>query len=244
MIRGSRKLLQFIETMDPFGTSVNSLQLGYAITAGAFFPMLDGAIFLARRELYPAPQGWIMCGLAGADASSIKNFPGFTHLAEMGYQYIAARSDGNGYVSQWSAPTRVDFDDEGALITPRLPAWPVDLRAEAIAGGKFRVHWRYDTWGQGAEPSTFGIHIGLTVATIAYGYIIGSTAYVPGQQSYYFDTSAFGDGLQRAFAVRARNSGAVAEQNELATELVTARAAAPAAAVIDTINQVGRIYGQ
>lgn len=247
MITGAVKVTHLIDNMDPFQAAIgpNAMQLGYLLTGGFVFPFLDGAYIIRRRRLYPAPGPWVECGIRPISGTTeITNFPGFDHDADMGYQYQAAVANGVGYRSDWTEPLRFDFDGAGDLITPFLPAWPTDVWAEAVAGGVFRIHWRYETFGQGAEPTDFSVHVGVTPETIIYVAATGTVDYVPGVQEYAFDTSPFADGLSRAFAVRARNSGAVAEQNELTTKAVIARATAPTAGTILRMSQQDRRYGR
>ncbi len=227
-------LEQFWETTDPLllgYAHVDQLGLMLDMTGGLAWPHVDGPLFLKRRPLYPTPQPWqdgLWCGAAPPDATTIKNWPGFGHAANMGYQYALFRSFGNGYVSEACEPVRVDFDAAGDPITPALPKWPEQLRGLAIAGGKFRLTWIYDPWGQGGWPTDFAVYAGATPGTIDYNTPIGTVDFVAGTRQFEYVTGAYGEGVNKAFGVRARNVTPVAEKNTLTTPILTARATGPA----------------
>jgi len=114
----------FLVGSDPFGQGLCSdAQLGMGLWAmnGMHFPMLDGAVLLLRRRLYPDVGEWMCCGMAGPDATTISNGVGFSHAADEAFQYTTARALGNGYLSELAEPIRVDFDAQGDRITPALP---------------------------------------------------------------------------------------------------------------------------
>jgi hypothetical protein len=237
----------FVMTFDPLGHghgSPDHLELGYRASRGIAFPSVAGVILLARRRLYPEPEGWRYCGQAHASGGVVRNAPGFGHEAGMGYQYAAAHCRGNGFRSAFGEPTRIDLDDNGDLITPRLPVWPNDINAVAIAGGKFSVRWSYDPYGQGDYPADFQVFGGPDAENIDYqtpltdsetglSYVL----YIHGQRQYQFTTAAYDDLVQQVFAVRGRNSEAVAEKNMYTTATVRARSASPSAASVYRIWQ-------
>lgn len=241
---GSQRLRQFIENAEPFGgkAAPNAFALAYPLTRGFCFPILTGAFILRRRTLYPTPGPWIDCGLAFKSASAIKNYPGFAHAASQGYQYTVAVTDGNGYLSHHYEPTRVDFDAEGDLITPALPAWPLEMRAVPIEDGAFRIHWIYDPYGQGAAPTDFEVYEGDDEESIDYNTPLGTADYVANVRAYSYETEGYDDATPKAFAVRARNSEEVAEKNTYTTSVVVARATGPADGAIRSITPTERIY--
>ena len=224
---------QHWETSDPLllgYADVDHLCLMYDTTDGLDWPHPDGPLLLKRRTLHGTPQAWaegLYCGMAGPDASTVKNWSSFPHVAEQGYQYAVFRSFGNGYVSAAPEPVRVDFDDGGDRITPALPKWPEALKGVAIAGGKFKLTWAYNPWGQGGWPKDFAVHLGSSPATIIYDTPLATVDFVASTRKFEYLTGAFQDGVGRAFAVRARNSDAVAEQNELTTPTLIARVTGP-----------------
>ncbi len=231
---------QFLETSDPLllgCADVDQLCLAYDTTKGLDWLHVAGVMLLKRRTLYPTPQRWqdgLWCGgesVPGGGSGTIKNWPGWGHEAGQGYQYLIARAFGNGYVSAASTPVRVDFDDQGDRITPALPKWPEHVRAVAIAAGKFQVTWAYEPFGQGGPPTDFQVFGGSTPATIDYNTPLGTVAF-HNQRRLAFETGAFGEGTERAFAVRGRNSSGVAEKNTATTGVVTARVDGPAGAGI------------
>jgi hypothetical protein len=230
-------LEQVEATTDPIGLGYlddEMLALGFEICPFDF-PHVDGVVVLRRRLLYPTPQAWADSRIVGSAATglgSVQNMPGFGHEAGMGYQFAGQRVFGNGYGSPLSKPVRVDFDDEGAVIDPPLPKWPIELQAQAIAGGKFEVSWAYDGYGQGSWPTDFAVYGGVTVAAIDYDTPLGTVDFRDGTVRYRFTTDAFDEGTKRAFAVRARNVTPVAEKNLFATAVKTALATGPAAAEI------------
>jgi hypothetical protein len=237
-------LRQFLDTSVPFlagSGGVNAMAIGMRLTRGLAFPLRAGAIILARRRLYPTPdERWLVCGMAQPGTGTIRNFPGFGHEPSMGFQYTAGRTDGNGYLSEYVEPTRLDFDAAGDLISPRLPMWPTEVRAIPIAAGKFRVSWVYEPYGQGAEPAVFRVHVGTSPAGIVWATAAAAfpaVTHVPGRRAYVVDsTSGESHGTILYFGVRARNSAGVAEQNTYGVGPVTARTTAPPAATISAIR--------
>ncbi len=227
---------QYQAVADPFGhgTSVASLGLQMNMTRGQAFPWTAGGVALLRRQLYPTTGEWMYCGLALSTDSQISNFPGLTHTAEQAYQYAAVRILGNGFISRGCEPVRVDFDAAGDLITPRLPMFPLDIIAEPIAGGKFRVSWDYDRYGEGAPPTDFQVFEGTTPATVDYDTpltdsvtSLAFTLYIAEQRAFSFTTTAYSHGTPHAFGVRGRNSGGVAELNTYKTNAINARNVTP-----------------
>lgn len=223
---------------DPFGEGDSAAHLGLMmhLTGGFVFPWTDGGVALIRRELYPEPGVWEYCGIATSEETQIKNYPGFSHQADQAYQYAAVAFVGNGMVSQICDPIRLEFDSNGDLISPMMPAAPISLVAEPIAGGKFRIVWEYDPIGHGAFPKDFQVFEGSDAAGIDYqtpltDSVTGLSA-VPctHERIYSFTTPAYGDRTPHVFAVRARNSGAVAEQNTTASRKKLARLTPPVSA--------------
>jgi len=235
---------QFVQTADLLKRGWSDgdfVELGQAVMRGLQFPATVDVILLVRRELYPTPGLWHYCGQTEVAESLIQNADGYPHEAEMGYQYAAAMCHPNGFRSRFSQPVRVDFDDEGALITPAMPMWPLNVKATAIADGKYTITWAYEPWGQGAWPTDFQVFAGLpmdydtpltdSVTSLDYA------PYVAGQQAFSFTTGAYGDGVGKVFAARARNSAGTAEQNMFTTNSRRARATGPAAGVIRSVVQ-------
>ena len=71
--------------------SADHASLGFEATMGLVLPTVSPIVILARRTLYPTPGVWRYCGVAHAASLTAKNWPGFGHQADMGYQYAAAR---------------------------------------------------------------------------------------------------------------------------------------------------------
>lgn len=208
------------------------LALGYWMNFGLQFPDLDGPTLLMRRQVCPGElEDWCYVGAGDAEAVTIRNASGVSHEAYGGYEYMAARTFGSGYCGEWSAPVRVDFDGGGDIITPALPTWPRDVRAEPLDGGKFRVTWTYEPCGQGNPPTDFAVYVGNDSESISYVAAMGTVEFDPARTVFSYTTGAYGDGIKRAFAVRSRNGG-VCERNEFTTENVVAVNATPSAAVI------------
>jgi len=206
----------------------DQLGLGYPVLRGLMFPDLVGPIALQRRQVYPGDIGdWHYAGMAHPDATSIVNGDGITHGSTTGWEYIAARINGGCFVGSWSEPTRVDIDAGGDIITPLLPTWPRDVRVETRPGGTFVVAWLYNPWGQGAYPTDFAVYDGADKDNISYASPIGTTTFIPSRSVFTFTTDPYADDAARAFAVRARNSGGVAERNEFTTDNIIARDATP-----------------
>ena len=157
------------------------------------------------------------------------------HGPDTAWQYTACQVFGNGQMSPVSRWVRMDFDATGEIITPALPAWPIELTAEPIEAGKFTVAWAYDPWWQGDWPSDFTIYDGADVDSIDYGTAIGTVSAGGTSGTYEFTTGAYANGTKQAFAVRARNSGGVEEKNEITSDLEVARSAAPVDAKIQAV---------
>ena len=162
---------QFKRTIDPLGEGLagsDFLCLGYPMTEGIAFPFAGGGVLLQRRRLYPAVGPWSYCGFARPNESTIQNMQGFDHGANTAFQYRAATVLGNGFVSPFSEPVRVDFDATGALIAPAMPAFPKGVTARPILGGKFAVTFEYDPFGQGAYPTDFAVFAGAAAGSVDY----------------------------------------------------------------------------
>lgn len=217
------------------GVTLELRTLGYGQTHGRFFPFREGMFVLQRRELYPTPGPWRICGLAKLSDTTIANRAAYGHGANTAWHYTAAHVLGNGQTSACSEPRRLDFDGAGAIITPALPLWPIATAAVAIGGGKFRLSWQYNSWGQGGWPNDFVIFQGPDKDSIDYGTIIATVPFDPQTRFHSFETGAYAEAARRAFAIRARNSGGVAERNESTTEIAIARLTAPLDAVIQSV---------
>ena len=207
------------------------------LTRGREFPWRDGGVALLRRALYPDLGEWTYCGLAMGADTQIANYPGMTHSASQGYQYAAVQILGNGMVSAMCQPVRVDFDAEGDRITPGLPIFPINLAAAAIAGGKFRMVWEYDPFGQGADPADFQVFEGGDAESVDYETPLtdsetGLTTvpFVGTRRVFQFTTGAYDNHTAHVFGVRGRNVNEVAERNTYTTASKRARATAPTAA--------------
>jgi len=237
---------QFRRSMDPFllGCSdADVAALGLLATGGLSFPLFNGALMLRRRPLYPTVGPWTFCGAARLDAAEVTGFPGFAHDANQAYEYASGVALGNGFVGEWSEPTRLDFDFGGALIAARLPSAPKHLTVEPIAGGKFALTWEYDGFGQGTPPTDFQVFEGAEAGSVNYAApltdsVTGLDA-VPvrgKRRRFEFTTAAFTEGTAHVFAVRARNIAATAEKNTFASVAKTARTtAAPIAAIVSAV---------
>lgn len=229
-----------LAVVDPFRLGFSSaplLGLLMPIPRGCSFPWRDGAVALLRRPLYPDVGEWVYCGLALGDATTLKNFPGMGHSADQAYQYTAVVILGNGMISTMFEPTRVDFDGAKALITPRLPTFPVHQSAKAIDSGKYAIVWEYAPEGQGGFPTDFQVFEGSDPGSVDYNTPLTDSqtgldvvTYSGGRRIFTFTTAAYSDLTAHVFGVRARNVNGVAEKNTYTTTSQRARAAAPVAA--------------
>lgn len=237
-----------LATRDPLGLGdgeAGYLASGQALTLGMCFPYPEGGFALRRRSLYPTPATeWTLCGFARPGEATIESNDGVAHDADQAYQYAAARVFGNGYAGDWCEPVRVDFDDNGDLITPPLPLWPQHVAAQPRSGGRFLVTWEYDPFGQGAWPADFQVFEGPDADNVDYGTPLtdGSSGLwvIPlrvDRKRFELLTPFYDHGSQHVFVVRARNAAGVAEKNTNTTATVTASAAAPEAARIDRAVQ-------
>jgi hypothetical protein len=239
---------QMRETRDPHrrGAWTAGMRiLGYPRMRGRRWPYRSSLVVLRRRALYPTPGEWHECATADLAETVTANRAEHKHVANTAWQYAAVRVQGNGYESAASEPVRVDFDNAGDLINPRLPAWPLEVAATPIAGGEFRITWVYDPWGQGDWPADFAVYEGADAGSIDYDTIVGTVAFDPAAGEQVFTTSeTYGDGTEHCFAVRGRNSSGVEEKNTITTAVVTARASGPAAATIRRAVQPRRGGGR
>jgi len=217
-------------------TSAELITLGYLVTRGLVFPWTGGGHLLVRRRLYPTTGKWRYCGFARPSESTIKNMKSVGHDPEQAYQYTVVKVLGNGFVSKMAEPIRVDFDSEGARITPALPMFPLSAVAKPLAGGKFRLSWEYSSYGQGGWPKDFQVFRGATAETVDYETPLVDSltglAYVlfNALTRYTFTTGAYDDGTACVFGVRSRNTNGVAELNTYTTKSKVAKATGPAAA--------------
>ncbi len=225
-------------------SNVDVLAMGYAMTEGTVFPYPGGGVVLRRRRLYPDVGPWSICGFAKPNETTVANMPGFPKQASMGFQYDAAIVLGNGFAGRFSEPVRVDFDSGGIRISPPLPMFPRHVCSEPIAGGRFRVCWEYDPYGQGEWPTDFRAFRGADAASIDFNTpltdsVTGltTTPFVGSRRLYEFTTAAYGNGTTHVFAVRARSSAAVSELNTYATQPKTARASAIAVTAVEAVGQ-------
>lgn len=233
------------QVIDPIALgdeNADTFALGYALTLGDDWPLADARILLCRRSLYPTPGKWEYCGLAHTDAGEIANWPAKGHEADQAYQYAAAVALANGFVSAFSEPVRVEFDDEGALVTPATPNAPTGVTVSALAAGTFCVRWSYDPYGHGADPTDFQVFGGEPGSIdwdtpLADGNEETEVAYVRGRTAYSFVTQAYGDGVERAFGIRGRNADGTAERNTIESSSAIARVDAPADASIRLAHQ-------
>lgn len=224
---------------DPFGQGHSGQQLGLAmnLTGGFIFPWLEGGVALLRRGLYPDVHEWEYCGLAIGEDAQLKNYPTFGHSVNQAYQYSAVTFLGNGMISAMQEPIRLDFDGNGDLISPRLPNCPVNVTASAMPGGKYRVVWEYEAYGQGDFPTDFQVFEGATPGGVDYNTPLtdsetgeSTVSYVGNRRIYSFATAAYDNLSKHVFAVRGRSSNAVAEKNTYTTQSHRAHSAAPGAA--------------
>jgi len=233
---GNAAIEQHVREMrDPFQVgdlTGDQRTLGYGLTAGRAFPVRDGLIILRRRALYPTPGPWRICGVSKTVDATIRNRAAYVHGADTAWHYIAARAFGNGQVGAWSKPLRLDFDGAGDLITPALPAWPIELSVSPQPAAKMLVTWSYDPWGQGDWPKDFAVYIGLSKAAIIYTTPFATVDFDPTVASYEYTTPFLAIGKKYAFAVRARNSGGVEEQNTYTTEEAIAAGTPPTDATV------------
>jgi hypothetical protein len=226
-----------LAVLDPFELGDDALSIGLMLDLddGQVWPWIgDGGVALMRRALSPDAGDWQYVGIAGVQDDDVKQFPGLGHTAGQAYQYAAVTLLGNGMISQVSDPVRVDFDGGGAMVLPALPNAPTAIRAAPVAGGKMRVAWVYDQFGEGEKPADFQVFAGADAGSIDFNTpLIDSDTgldYVAFAAAERFSlmTAAFAEDVPKAFAVRARSSAGVRELNTAATDVVHAKAALPA----------------
>lgn len=245
-------LAQHLAIADPFGLGLTGAQmaLGFPLLDGLRFPGVRGGYVLSRRDLYPTPGPWYFAGYAIEDdlynpgvGRTIKSNRSFPHGTSRAYQYRIAAILGNGFISKWSEPIRIDVDATGALITAGVPLWPLHVTATPIAGGRYRVRWSYSHYGAGRNaagarvwPYKFEVYEGADLAGIDYDTpltdAVTGLAYTPYSapgEVFSFTTPAYDDGTEHAFDVRAISAAGKTELHAYGALGGKARAAAPEA---------------
>ena len=247
-------LRQYLAVADPFllGLTGAQMALGFPLLDGMRFPGVRGGYVLSRRDLYPTPGAWYFAGYQVSDAGiredydadvgiTITSNRSFPHGVSRGYQYRVAAILGNGFMSTWSEPIRIDVDAAGALITAGVPLWPLDLHATPIAAGKYRVSWGYSGYGAGRNaagarvwPYKFEVYEGEDAESIDYDTPLTDSvtglAYTlfSGRASVFsFTTAAYDEATTHAFAVRAISAAGHKERNERAASGGKARTSLP-----------------
>jgi len=234
-----RLLRQAIETCVPLQGlgSPDGLSLGYPAAQGLQFPIPQPMVILFRRTLYPTPSAWCVVGIEDEATETIQEMTSVSHESDQGYQYTACRTDGNGYISEFAEPVRLDYVS-GALVQG-LPVWPIDLDVTPIAAGEFRITWLFDKYG-GSAPADFAVYAGADGDNINYGAALGTVNYSARGRQYEYETSeSYADGTARAFAVRARKTGGTAELNTFTSGIYLARTTVPTDASISYARQIG-----
>lgn len=230
--------------MDPQrgrGTS-DAAFLGYRATRGLFYPhYLTKQALLYRRQLYPVTTEWLLVGtvnLNGTTPVTLKNSGSIVHGNSTGWQYTAARTHGNGYLSEFSEPRAIGFTSGGAVISD-LPNAPIGLTAKAEGSSDFHLEWAYDPYGQGGPPALFNVYAG--VGAPSYATAEGTVTYNPKTQVFEFDTSftPVPDGTLISFGVRSQGVAGEEEENTVATPPAPARVTVPTDATTQVARQVG-----
>jgi len=132
---------QFIAASDRLGRGMLSeafIATGYPARKGIDFPYRNGVWLLQCRKLNP-PGNWEYCGTLDLTLTAIVNRSGYTLSNSSGYQFRACRANGNGYISEFTGPIRVDIDSGGNAVSPALPAWPIYVISKAVGSGTAAV---------------------------------------------------------------------------------------------------------
>lgn len=227
------------------GESQYGWVMGLGNTGGLAIADPAGGHLLERRDVHGGTGHYYAVGFAESDAITVVNTDGFPHDADQAYHCRVRWAFGNGHIDgDPPEPIRVDFSG-GVKMDPK-PNGPVDLAVEAIAGGKYRISFRYEPYGQGVEPSLFKVFEGdpISYATPLTDSETGLSQvnYDAGNLRYSFTTAAYTDGTAHKFAVRSYSaSDGLAELNTDTSDAVTAISSGPAQP--GEVRDVGQFQG-
>lgn len=207
--------------------SAETMDYGHMLALGDDWPISVKTLVLRRRSLYPTPSRWAIVGMEDEAATVIASWDAYAHAVSQAYEYAVAVALGNGYISGWSEPIRVEFTSGGTFISD-MPNAPYGVDAVPIDGGQFTVGWQYDTWGQGADPASFEVYSGDD-ATMTYTPPgIAQVTYDATVRRYEVTpVTTWNEGDLVRFAVRSKSASSNIDQNTDTTGVKIARADGP-----------------
>lgn len=197
------------------GLTPNGHANAMALSLGAFWVRSRGGHNLYR---WTGEAGDVqtdrIVGAAAARATEVRTFPWVGHEADATYWYLLRAVAGGGVEESTTHQLRrVAFDASGHYVGQR-PNSPVGLRAGRLSGGRVGLSWSYDPVGQEAPPSAFDVYNdAASPGAIDYETAVGSIAFEPGRVLYSWTSASFADGTRISWAVRARSSDGVVEEN-------------------------------
>jgi len=147
------------------------------------------------------------------------------------WHYIRRQVSKCGKESKDSPLCKVVIDAEGNMV-PLCPNPPMDLAITPIAGGKFKIRWRYNTADQEIPPTGFKIYLiedGEWTLLDTVTYLVG------GYGEFTWTSSEFEDGQKCQFGVRSYAEGFGESQN---TNIISATADAVGPPVITGLEAV------
>lgn len=139
----------------------------------------------------------VATGLTGATATLA-----LSHAVSTKYTYVLRPVLGGMENPNVSCRVLFETDGTGAWAGAK-PAAPIAVAAEAIAAGKVRVTWQYQTPAGRTAPATFGLYYG-TDPYLVSGTPLASVTYAgDGRYSHDFTLT---DGVAYWFAVTGRTA--------------------------------------
>jgi hypothetical protein len=210
-------LQRWLRYFDPLyhGRNLFGVASGSVASNGFFFSRIRGGYHL-RRLIGGVPSlDDSIVGAAGADGSSIREFPWVTHSPDSSYTYRLTAVCGGGVEEDGTCNLAVvDFDSNGDWVGLR-PRSPEELRVAPAAGGRFTISWSYFERGQQVAPVLFRVFADDGDGVVDYDVPIGEVAYRFRQTHFSFLSSAHAHGARRTFAVRAVSSDGIDDGNTM-----------------------------
>lgn len=196
------------------GPRFDAWSSGLCLTRGRFWVRVRGGHDLRRAVGRPPARTDPIVGRADGGVATLSTFAWVAHPAGSQWWYALHVVGAGGVADEADAPrVRVLFDDDGGLIG-LAPHAPTLLCVEPLAGGRFRLSWRYDETHQEVAPAEFrlyndaaspgAVNYSSPVASVPYRFRAGDFAYV---------SEPFAHGTRVTWAVRARSAAGVEERN-------------------------------
>ncbi len=199
------------------GFTANGHANGLLLTLGAFWARAKGGHNLYRWTDDEVPDDLArVVGAASARATEITTFSFIRHESSTAYRYLLRAVGGGGVEESTMHQLRVvAFDASGAMIGPR-PNRPSGLCVDALAGGRFRLHWWYEPIGQEAAPARFEIYNDASSpGVVDFSSSVAEIVPVGSAGLLTWTSPAFDDHVRVCWAVRAVAANGADDGNEI-----------------------------